>query len=106
MIDYGEKPSNQCELPITAGHALMEDVRAWIEDNPEAWEKYLQIARNESFFGEVSPNLVIQLLRFRQKVSVRNSYAPVLARIAMEQDSNIRFRLARSKVDGFCEVKL
>lgn len=106
MIDYGDKPSNQCELPLTDGHALMEEVRAWIVDNPDAWEKYLLIAKAESIYGKVSPNLVIQLLRFRQKVSVRNSYAPVLARIAMEEDDSIRFRLAKSKVDGFCEVKL
>lgn len=106
MIDYGDRPSNQTELPITGGFDLMQEVRQWIADNPEAWEKYLMIARMESAFGDVSPNYAIQILRHRHKVSVRNGYAPVLARIAMEQDEYIRFRLARSKVDGFCEVKL
>lgn len=108
MIDYGEKPSNQNKLKLDddGGFLLMQEVRQWIEDNPKAWEIYMLIAKTESRFGEMSPNYVIQLIRHRHKVSVRNGYAPVLARIAMEQDSGVRFRLAKSKVDGFCEVKL
>ena len=108
MIDYGEKPSNQNKLEIEddEGFLLMQEARQWIEDNPKGWELYLMIAKAESTFGEISPNYVIQILRHRHKVSVRNGYAPVLARIAMEQDNNVRFRLAKSKVDGFCEVKL
>lgn len=106
MIDYGVAPSNQSELPITDGFELMQEVREWVKDNPDAWELYLIIAKAECMFGEISPNYVIQILRHRHKVSVRNGYAPVLARIAMEQDDTIRFRLARSKVDGFCEVAL
>lgn len=108
MIDYGEKPSNQnkMELEDDGGFLLMQEVRQWIEDNPKAWEIYMMIAKAESRFGEMSPNYAIQILRHRHKVSVRNGYAPVLARIAMEQDDMVRFRLAKSKVDGFCEVKL
>ena len=108
MIDYGEEPSNQSKLEIEDddGFLLMREVRQWVEDNPKGWELYLMIAKAESMFGEISPNYAIQILRHRHKVSVRNGYAPVLARIAMEQDDGIRFRLAKSKVDGFCEVKL
>lgn len=106
MIDYGKRPSNQTQLPFADGYDLMQEVRQWTRDNPESWDNYLKIARAESAFGDVSPNYAIQILRHRYKVSVRNSYAPVLARIAMEQDGRIRFRLARSKVDGFCEVAL
>ena len=108
MIDYGEKPSNQNQLEIenNDGFLLMQEVRQWIEDNPDGWELYLMIAKAESAFGEISPNYVIQILRHRHKVSVRNGYAPVLARIAMEQSHKVKFRLAKSKVDGFCEVKL
>ena len=108
MIDYGEKPSNQNKLEIEddSGFLLMQEARQWVKDNPKAWELYLMIAKAESMFGELSPNYAIQILRHRHKVSIRNGYAPVLARIAMEQDSMIRFRLAKSKVDGFCEVKL
>lgn len=106
MIDYGQKPSNQNEFPITDGYELMQEVREWIEQNPEAWELYMIIAKAESQFGEVSPNYAIQMLRHRHRISVRNGYAPALARIAMEQDDSVRFRVARSKVDGFCEVAL
>lgn len=108
MIYYGEKPSNQNKIALgdDEGFLLMQEARQWVEDNPKGWELYLMIAKAESLFGEISPNYVIQILRHRHKVSVRNNYAPVLARIAMEQDDMIRFRLAKSKVDGFCEVKL
>ena len=108
MIDYGDEPSNQSKLGLEddGGFLLMQEVRQWVNDNPEAWEKYILIARSESAFGELSPNYAIQILRHRHKVSIRNGYAPVLARIAMEQDDYIRFRLAKSKVDGFCEVML
>ena len=108
MIDYGEKPSNQNKMALEddGGFLLMQEVRQWIEENPNAWEIYMMIAKAESRFGEMSPNYAIQILRHRHKVSVRNGYAPVLARIAMEKDEDIRFRLAKSKVDGFCEVKL
>lgn len=106
MIDYGEAPSNQTALPLTDGYDLMQEVRKWIEDNPDAWDRYMMIAVTESVYGEISPNYVIQILRHRHKVSVRNGFAPVLARIAMEQNDRVRFRIARSKVDGYCEVKL
>lgn len=108
MIDYGEEPSNQSKLELEddSGFLLMQEVRKWVDDNPSDWELYLIIAKAESTFGAISPNYVIQILRHRHKVSVRNGYAPVLARIAMEQDEDVRFRLAKSKVDGFCEVKL
>lgn len=53
-----------------------------------------------------SPNLMLQLMRNEFRVSVPNAYAAPLARIAMEQDSSIRFRLARSKVDGWTEAVL
>ena len=108
MYDYGEKPSNQnkLELENDDGFLLMQEVRQWIEENPKAWEIYMLIAKTESRFGEMSPNYVIQILRHRHHVPIRNNYAPALARIAKEQDEDIRFRLAKSKVDGFCEVKL
>lgn len=108
MIDYGEDPSNQSKFGLEddGGFLLMQEVRQWVDDNPGAWEVYMIIAKAESAFGKISPNYVMQILRHRHKVSVRNAYAPVLARIAMEQDDEIRFRLAKSKVDGFCEVAL
>ena len=45
-------------------------------------------------------------MRANFKCEIRNGMAPALARIAMEEDPRIRFRLAKSKVDGFAKVKL
>lgn len=106
MIDYGEKPSNQSQLEIGEGYIDMQKAREWVANNPKAWEIYMMIAETESRFGELSPNYPIQIIRHRHKISLRNGLAPFLARIAMEQSDTVRFRLAKSKADGFCEVKL
>lgn len=106
MIDYGEKPSNQNQLSFADGFDLMQEVRQWVKDHPWEWAMYMNIAIMESAYGDISPNYAIQVLRHRHKVSIKNGYAPALARIAMEQSKRVRFRLAKSKVDGFCEVKL
>ena len=106
MIDYGEKPSNQRQFSFAEGFDLMQEVRQWVKDHPTEWRWYMGIALTESAYGEMSPNYAIQVLRHRHKVSIRNSYAPALARIAMEQSDKVHFRLAKSKVDGFCEVKI
>lgn len=106
MINYGEAPSNQKQLEIMDGYTLTQEVRQWVEDNPEIWKKYLQVAAIESTYGEMSPNYAIEVLRHRHKVSIRNGYAPVLARLAMEKSDKIRFRIARSKVDGYFDLKL
>lgn len=106
MIDFGEKPSNQTQLGVTDGYDLMQEVREWVEGHPAEWERYLDIATSESAYGEVSPNYAIQVLRHRCRVSIPNSYAPALARLAMEKSDRIRFRIAKSKVDGFCDMIL
>lgn len=106
MIYYGEKPSNQSAFPVTPESEFVDVIRKWIEDNPESWNYYLTIAKTESVFGELSPNYPIQILRHRRKVSIPNAAAPILARLALEQDQSIRFRLAKSKYDAYFEVKL
>lgn len=108
MIDYGEEPSNQKTLEIEGDKGLywMRKARRWVKDNPDSWEKYMMIAKSESHFGTLSPNYPIQILRHRHKISIPTDFSPYLARIATEQDQNVRFRLAKSRADGFCEVKL
>lgn len=105
MIDYGKAPSLQTELPITDGYDLVEEVRKWLKENPLIWEQYMNICIMEGKFGELSPNYVKEVLRHRHKVSIRNAYAPVLARMAMEENPRLSFRLARSKVDGFFDSR-
>lgn len=106
MIYYGEKPSNQGVLPITPEWEFVKEVRQWAKDNPEAWEYYMTIVRTESKYGELSPAYPLQILRHRLRISIRNAASPILARMAMEEDDKVRFRLARSKYDGYFEVAL
>ena len=111
MIDYGEEPGDQMQLGIEGltdgGCELMEEARKWADLHFEEFCWYKSQARQECVNGaKASPNLMLQLMRRHFKISIPNSYAPCLARIAMEQDKTktIRFRIAKSKVDGFCEV--
>lgn len=122
MIDCGQAPSNQSELRLgSKGDLNMQGAREWVHDHPDDWERYKRIARYMSHKGDTpSPNFVRELTRHGfdtlaeglgiiscdRYVSVRNSFAPCLARIAMEQDSNIRFKLARSSADGFTDARL
>lgn len=101
MIDYGQSPTNQTELPIVSAYDEMQEVRQWVDAHPVAWRQYMAIARTESAFGSLSPSYVVEILRHRHKVSVRTAWKPALARLAMEQDGSIDFRLARSKFDPF-----
>ena len=122
MIDCGPAPSNQSELALGGkGDLNMQGAREWIHDHPDDWERYKRIARYMSHKGDTpSPNFVRELTRHGfdtlaeglgiiscgRYVSVRNSFAPCLARIAMEENPEIKFKLARSSADGFCEVRL
>ena len=111
MRRYGEEPSNQMELELpglsSSGMELMDEARRWVMRHRfEEWAWYMALARTESEGGKASPNYCLQAMRRHFKCEVPNAYAPCLARIAMEQDSTVRFRLARSKVDGFTKAKL
>lgn len=106
MIDYGKAPVKQGRLSVTKESEFVEEVRQWVKDNPDAWEYYMLIVKTESAFGELSPAYPLQILRHRHKVSIQNAASPILARMAMEQDENVRFRLAKSKYDGYFEVAL
>lgn len=111
MIDYGEKPSNQMQLDMPGyrdeGKELMDEARKWAALHFDEFMWYKAQARAASVNGgKASPNYILQSMRHHFKVSVPNAYAPCLARIAMEQDRTIRFRLAKSMVDGFTEARL
>ena len=108
MIDYGESPSMQMEIPGlgSEGEELMKEARRWAAVHYDEFQWFKRKAREESAAGRPSPNFMLQSMRHKFKVSVPNAYAPCLARIAMEQDQFIKFRLARSKVDGFTRAKL
>lgn len=103
MIDYGSEPSMQMELPGLGsdGEELMKEARHWAAVHYDEFQWFKREALRESMSGKPSPNFLLQSMRHRFKVSVKNAYAPCLARIAMEQDSRIKFRIAKSKVDGF-----
>lgn len=111
MIDYGEQPSNQMAMAFEGltdeGHELMAEARRWAAAHITEWSWYKRFALEQCAEGkEASPNFVLQSMRAHFHCEIKNSMAPALARIAMEEHSGIKFRLAKSKVDGFAKVKL
>lgn len=122
MIDYGPAPSNQSELQLgSKGDKLVQRARLWVHENPEAFERYKRLARHQAKHSsdhKASPNSVREQMRggldvlngtlvFSQKLctSVNNAISPALARVAMEQDPELRFRVARSSSDGFVDAR-
>ncbi len=110
MIEYGKPASNQMELELpgfsTEGQELMEEARLWAARHYSEWQWFKAEARRDSVNGYASADYLLQAMRRKFKVSVKNAFAPCFARIAMEEDANIKFRTAESKVDGFTKVKL
>lgn len=109
MIDYGHEPSNQMQLDglTDEGGELMREVRGWTREHITEFTWYKRMARTKcADGGKASPNFCLQAMRDHFRVSVPNAYAPALARIAMEEDPNIRFRVAKSMVDGFTTAVL
>ncbi len=111
MIDCGEKPGNQTQIAFEGltdeGLELMTEARRWAASHIREWSWYKRFALRQCKNGkEASPNFVLQSMRAEFQCEIKNSMAPALARIAMEEHSGIRFRLAKSKVDGYAKVKL
>lgn len=106
MIDeiYKPKePSRQLQIKGigTTGEMLMLKAKAWIDEHPEIWEWYKAQALKATKSGYASPNYLLQSMRHTYHVGVCNSIAAALARIAMEENPRICFRLHKSKTDGF-----
>lgn len=106
-----EAPSNQCALPglDPKGEQRMADARAWVASHPDEWDWYKAQARREckrTHGGKASPNRCIYGMRITFGIELPNHFAPYLARIAMEQDHEIRMRVARSDADGYTTARL
>ncbi|MCI8469322.1 MAG: hypothetical protein HFJ75_07565 [Eggerthellaceae bacterium] len=102
------EPSNQMQLPgcSMSGEELMREARAWADSHEDEFRWFCAEALRDSRRGYASADYLLQTMRRRYRVKVKNAYAPALARIAIEKDSRITFRLARSKVDGYCNAVL
>ena len=129
MINYGEAPSNQIEFTGLGqpGELINDKAREWVDSHEDDFDRYIRLARFQVFHSrdhKASPNACKEWLRTgldvntsfagggaltfdaRRCVSVPNAYAPALARIAMERDKSLDFRIAKSKVDGFVDLRM
>lgn len=104
-------PSNQSALPgmDSKGEKRMAEARAWVDANHDEWAWYLRNARQEcarTHDGKASPNRALYGMRIAFSIELPNHMAPYLARIAMEQDPEIRMRVARSDADQYTTAVL
>lgn len=104
-------PSDQLALPGLdgKGERRMTEAREWVSGHPEEWAWYKSNARKEcskTHDGKASPNRCIYGLRIRFGIELPNHLAPYLARIAMEEDAEIRMRVARSDADQYTTARL
>lgn len=111
MIRYGDPPSNQSQLDLPGlsdwGQKTMEEARHWVAVHYDEFMWYKRLARGKNSQGsKASPNFCLQSMREHFRIEIPNAYAPCLARIAMEDDKRLEFRLAKSKVDGFTTARL
>lgn len=85
---------------------IVKDVRLWIYQHFQEWDWFKHFAKeHQQGRRGASPNFCLQAMRNEFHVSIPNAYAPILARIAMQQDRAIRFSINRSKFDEFVVVK-
>lgn len=104
-------PDNQMALPglDPKGEQRMIEARAWVEDHPGEFGWYKSQARREcarTRDGKASPNRCVYGMRITFGIELPNHLAPYLARIAMEQDTSIRMRVARSDADQYTTAVL
>lgn len=101
-----EPPSNQMALPglDPVGEERMRDARRWVATHRHEFEWYKAQARREcssTHDRKASPNRCLYGMRITFSVVLPNHLAPYLARIAMEEDPEIRMRVARSDADQY-----
>lgn len=106
-----EEPSDQMALPglDSKGEQRMAESRAWVASHPDEFGWYKDNARREctrTHDRKASPNRCIYGMRIRFGIELPNHMAPYLARIAMEQDPEIRMRVARSDADSYTTAAL
>lgn len=106
-----EQPSNQTALPGLGpkGEMRMREARSWVAAHPYEWRWYKDSARREcahTHDRKASPNRTIYGMRLRCGVEIANHLAPYLARIAMEQDPEIRMRTSSSDANPYTTAVL
>lgn len=108
MIDYGQDAGNQMALTglSSKGEDLMNQARAWVNENKDAWAWFMEQARKDSAGGRASSKRLTEGMRLIFKREISNSFTPCFARIAKEEDPSLKFVCKRSKVDGFTSAKL
>lgn len=79
------------------------EAQAWIVANMGAWDFMVRNARRLQRKGYVSANYLVNMVRNEMHVSIKNGYAPALARIMEAEYPELKgaFRMHRSQSDGF-----
>lgn len=84
----------------------MDDARSWIKNHPEEWGWFMREAKWDSNRGRASSKSLVEAMRRQFHVSCSNNFTACFARIALEQDPDLKFVVKKSKTDGFTSAKL
>lgn len=111
MRDYGPPPDNQMQLDIPGVNDVArekwEEARDWTCRHFAEWCGYKEFAfENRGPDGKASPNECLMFLRTTYRLSIPNAWAPILARLAMQECPRLEFRIAKSMFDPCAEVVL
>ena len=111
MIDYGPAPDNQMQMQLEgftdAGKELMDEARIWASQHFQEFSFFKRFGyQSMGKDGKASPGAAREAMRAKFGISFPNKLSAPLARIAMEQDPQCHFRVAKSKTDGFTTARL
>lgn len=85
------------------GERDVQEALEWIDDNPGAYDFMVRNARRLKAKGYVSANYLVNMVRNELHVSIKNGYAPALARIMEREFPDLQgaFRMHKSQADGY-----
>ena len=111
MINYGSAPDNQMQMQLEGltdeGKKLMEEARTWAGRHYEEFLFFKRCGHVPMGSDEkASVGTAREMMRAKFKISFPNKLSAPLARIAMEEDPRCKFRVAKSKTDGFTTAVL
>lgn len=98
---------NQMELQLpgltSKGQERYKEASKWMMQHRfDVWPEIMQMARHDTKYrGYASMKRIIEDVRYKHRIKISNDLTSVFVRLALEEDSTLKFKTQRSSVDGF-----
>lgn len=86
------------------GERHVNDLMAWAEANPEAWDDMVREGFRQARTGRVSAKRLVENMRAKHRVSFNNNWTAALARVLEAKYPKTfggKFRMRKAKSDGY-----